>query len=193
MKRKEFINLTDRELISLFQGGSNFAFDCLYKRHYQNIYRYLRNLTKHKEKSEDLTQDVFCGVLVCFKENKFMGTDFFSQYLKSLTYYTFLHSIRNSKEILTDCDFFFENMADETINIQQMLSKEETTYQLKCLVSTLPKKKQEIIYQHFYHNKVFKDIAEDLNAAQTTIMSQYYSSLEKLRVTADITNFRFAI
>ena len=193
MTREELLNLTDRELISLFQDGNNSAFDCLYKRHYQNVYRYLRNLTRHKEKSEDLTQDVFCWVLIRFKENKFMGTDFFSQYLKSLTYYIFLQSIKNSKEILSDCDFFFENMADETVNIQQVLFKEETTNRLKCLVSTLPKKKQEIIYLHFYDNKVFKDIAEDLNTAQTTILSQYYSSLEKLRVTAENTNFRFAI
>lgn len=193
MNREDsFANLTDRKLISLFQSGNNCAFDCLYKRHYQNVHRYLRNLTRHKEKSEDLTQDVFCGVLICFKENKFMGTNFFSQYLRSLTYYTFLQSIKNSKEMLTDCDFF-ENMADETVNIQQVLFKEEIPNRLKCLVSTLPKKKLEIIYLHFYDNKVFKDIAEDLNTAQTTILSQYYSSLEKLRVTAENTNFRFAI
>jgi len=193
MNREEIVNRTDRELISLFQDKCDYAFDCLYKRHYQNVYRYLRNKTRQKEKAEDLTQDVFLKVLICFKDNKFMGTDFFSQYLKSLAYFTFIQDIKSAKEVLSDCESFFEDMIDETENIQQLLVCEENTNQLNWLVSTLPKKKQEIITLHIYNNKVFRSISEDLNTSQTTIMSQYYSSIEQLRITANLMNIRFAI
>jgi len=193
MNRKEIINQSDKELILLFQDKYDIAFDVLYKRHYQNVYRYLRNLTKHKEKAEDLTQDVFLRVLICFKSNKFIGTDFFSQYLKSLSYITFIENIRSSKEILCDSDNFFENMIDETANIQQLIIREENSNQLRLLVSTLPNNKQNIINLHIYDNKVFRSISEDLNISQTTIMSQYYSSIEQLRHTSYKMIFRFAI
>lgn len=193
--QNEIKKLTDKELISLFQDGYNPAFDCLYKRHYYSVFNYLRNLSKQKETAEDLAQDIFTNLLICFQENKFMGTDFFGQYLKTLCYCRFLNHKRKgaAKEILSDSDCFFEYNNEDIENIEQKMIKEEIVNQLQCLVKTLPDYKQNIVFQHIYESKVFNSIAFELNTSPNTIISQYNNSIAALRLRAMNSNIRRAI
>ena len=121
MSKDELKKQTDCDLINLYKNGCNNAFNCLYQRHYQVVYRYLRNLARNKETAEDLAHDVFFSFLVAFNENKFIGINEFQKYLISVSYNVFLYHRRIYKEIVTEDDYLFENIICESDNIQKIL------------------------------------------------------------------------
>ncbi len=197
MTKNELKNQTDSDLINLYKNGCNKAFDCLYQRHYQVVYRYLRNLARNKETAEDLAHDVFLSFLVAFKENKFIGINDFQKYLISVSYNAFLYHRRIYKEIVTEDDYLFENIICESDNVQKLLIKKELEHETKTsintLVAKLPKRNQEVIYLHIYKNRVLANIANEYSISEQTIKSRYFSSIEKLKLSAKKSNLKFAI
>ena len=197
MSKDELKNQTDSDLINLYKNGCNSAFDCLYQRHYQVVYRYLRNLTRNKETAEDLAHDVFFSFLVAFKENKFIGINEFQKYLISVSYNVFLYHRRIYKEIVTEDDYLFENIICESDNIQKVLINNELEHEIKTniniLVAKLPKINQEVIYLHLYKNRVLANIANDFSISEQTVKSRYFSSIERLKLSAKASNMKFAI
>jgi RNA polymerase sigma factor (sigma-70 family) len=193
MTRVEIKKLTDKELILLFQTGCNYAFDCLYERHYQAVYRYLRNLTLNREAAQDLAQDLFLKVLVCFKENKFIGTDFFSQYLRRSCYYTFIDNKRKFKDNVSESDFSFDNLESDAKDMHQILIKEETNIHIKSLFDTLPEQNRKIINMYLQDGMKFIAIANELKTPQSTVVRRYTTSIETLKIAVQRSNMKFAI
>ena len=193
MSNAEIDLLTDKELIKLFQTGCDYAFDSLYKRHYQAVYRYLRNLTMNKEVAKDLSQDLFLKVLICFKENKFIGTDFFSQYLRRNCYFTFIEHKRKFKENVTESDFSFENFECNSGNIFQIITAKETNTQIKELFDKLPTRNKNIVDLHILYGMKFIDIAQKLNTPEKTVHGLYKTSIAIVRMAAQNSNLKSAI
>jgi len=55
--------VTEQQLINLYLGGQNSAFDTFYKRHKDNLYRYILGMIGHHHCAEDVAAKVWCKFL----------------------------------------------------------------------------------------------------------------------------------
>lgn len=55
--------MTDEELMTAFQGGDDTAFEQLYNRYTRPIYQYIYRRMGSQARSEELTQEVFLGLI----------------------------------------------------------------------------------------------------------------------------------
>ena len=57
------VQLTDNELIQLFQQGNTRAFDVLIDRHQERIFNAINFMVKDSYLAEDLIQDIFIKII----------------------------------------------------------------------------------------------------------------------------------
>ena len=55
--------MTEQQLINLYLSGQSSAFDTLYKRHKDNLYRYILGMIGHQHCAEDVAAKVWCKFL----------------------------------------------------------------------------------------------------------------------------------
>ena len=55
--------MTEQQLIKLYLNGESTAFDILYKRHKDNLYRYVLGMIGHQHCAEDVSAQVWCKFL----------------------------------------------------------------------------------------------------------------------------------
>ena len=65
------VQLTDNELIQLFQQGNTRAFDALIDRHQERIFNAINFMVKDSYLAEDLIQDIFIKIINNLKQNKY--------------------------------------------------------------------------------------------------------------------------
>ncbi len=58
------MKLGDEELMIMFKSGADEAFDMLYERYKERIYRFALTSTRSREEAKDVVQDVFMRVII---------------------------------------------------------------------------------------------------------------------------------
>ena len=77
---KNFITLTDQQLITLFNDGESYAMEILVGRHKDRIFTSIYLLVKDKYLAEDIFQDLFIKIIETFKAGKYKEENKFAQW-----------------------------------------------------------------------------------------------------------------
>jgi RNA polymerase sigma-70 factor, ECF subfamily len=163
---------SDRELVQSVNLGDSAAFDELYHRHRDWVYRLAWRFTRNHQDAQDVLQETFLYLL-----GKFPGFQLTAA-LTTFLYPTVKHLSLNVRRRKGLCQ------GDESIDADQIpdLSRTETPRpELAAVLKSLPPEQQETILMRFVDDMSLSEIAIALGIPLSTVKSRLYQGLQKLR------------
>ncbi len=100
----------DSALMLRYQDGDTGAFETLYRRHNDPLYRYLLRLCRHRDTAEDIFQDVWGKIIKA--RSSYRPTAKFTTFLYRVAHNCFIDHIRRNKRHANSTDFDPELHAD---------------------------------------------------------------------------------
>jgi RNA polymerase sigma-70 factor (ECF subfamily) len=179
------VQLTDNELIQLFQEGNTRAFDALIDRHQERIYNAILFMVKDSYLAEDLIQDIFIKIINNLKQNKYNDEGKFLPWALRIAHNFCVDHFRKVKRTPTiktsDDQDLFEIIKHSDHPADYKMTRTQTHRNIQELVDLLPEEQREIIVLRHYANLSFKEIAQMTNCSINTALGRMRYGLINLR------------
>lgn len=165
-----FSNLTDEDLMELYQNGDALAFETIYYRHKDKIYTYLQKRLTNKEQIDDLFQ----SILVKFHKSRHL-------YEKKYLLLKWLYTICRSEllDFAKKRKVQLVELNDKHIGIST--EEEDRQIDIDC-ESTLSEKEKNAIKLRYYSDQDFNEISKVLNTSESNTRKIISRGLKKLRL-----------
>lgn len=165
---------SDRQLIELANKGDQDAFEALYYRHRDWVYRLARRFTGNQQDALDVLQETFTYFL-----GKFPGFELTA----SMT--TFLYpAVKHISTAIQAKKRRFSSNNDVLNDLAASESEKQTDRgrsELAAVLNILPEDQREILLMRFVDDMRLADIAGALDIPLSTAKSRLYHALETLR------------
>lgn len=175
---------SDEQLLVPLASGDVAAFEELYHRHWQSMYRFAWNILKEEAAATDLVQDVF---LWLWTHRATANISHVKAYLHGAIKFKAANYIRSGKVR----DSFFEEVrlkhAEPTSDsIEEELEIRELKAIIAHAVNQLPDKCREIFILSRDHGLSHREIAAQLGLSVKTVENQVGIALKKIRTSIDM-------
>ena len=162
---------SDRQLIDAVNTGDAKAFEQLYARYRDWVYRLAWRLTDRHEDALDILQETFVYLL-----KKFPGFELTA----SMT--TFLYPVVKHLALNVKRRRFPEMASDELLlQVPDSRTSETPRAELATVLETLPAEQREVVLMRFLDGFSLEEIATALNIPLGTAKSRLYNALHSLR------------
>ena len=179
--------MTDEELVVLYAGGNDEAFDLLLGRHQQVLYAYILYTVRNKILADDIFQDTFCKAITTIRQGRYTESgrlmriahnlmiDYFRQKKKEKT----LSNDEWGIDLLNNPSLCEENVEGEWV-------RKQIHSDVKKLVGHLPERQREVIEMRYYADLSFKEIADITGVSINTALGRMrYAILNMRRLATD--------
>lgn len=181
--------LEDQELVSLYIGGREEAFETLLLRHKNRIFNFIKLKVKDAALAQDIFQDTFVKIIQTLKkgnyneEGKFLPWAMRIAHNLVIDYFRKANKVKMISETSSKSEDFsiFSVLELSEENIQDTLTREELEHQMVCLVDHLPENQREIILMRIFQEMSFKDISEKEDISINTALGRMRYALINLR------------
>jgi RNA polymerase sigma-70 factor (ECF subfamily) len=175
--------LTDKELISSISNGNQDAFNLLYSRHWEDLYKYAFLILKDKDSCKDVIQDVFVWV---WEHRKGLDMQSPKSYLKTAVKYKIANHIRtgNIRESFFEETVQF-NPAQAEPGAAEFAEANELNHIIRLTVANLPVKCREIFRLSREENLSNREIASQLGISIKTVENQMTIALHRIRTNVE--------
>lgn len=176
---------TDQQLITLYLGGNERAFEELLYRHKDKIYTSIYLFVKDHAKAEDIFQEVFIKIIDTLRKGKYNHEGKFVQWAMRIAYNKCVDQFRRKKRRPTvspgeDFDIFDVLEApDETM--EALIIKGQTSTRIKMLIDSLPEDQREVVILRHYADLSFKEIAILTRVSINTALGRMRYALINIR------------
>ena len=164
---------SDQELIELANKGHSEAFEALYHRYRDRVYRLAWRFTGNTEDALDVVQEVFSYLL-----GKFPGFELTA----SLT--TFLYPVvRHVSFRIRSKSSRFTSEEEVLKELSSPASEESEHYrsELAAVLAVLPDRQREVLLMRFVDDMSLQEIAAALDIPVGTVKSRLHNALNLLR------------
>lgn len=173
----------DSALMLRYQEGDIAAFETLYRRHNDPLYRYLLRLCRHRDTAEDIFQDVW-GKIVKSRAS-YRPTAKFTTFLYRVAHNCFVDHVRRNKRHANTTEFETELHSDpgdlpETTT-ERSLAKERLS---KALLG-LPDEQRDTFLLYEEAGLNLEQIASVTGSNRETAKSRLRYAMKKLRAAID--------
>lgn len=164
--------LTDEQLMKLYQNGDEAAFKVLYERHSSKIYGFIKKRIGHKEKVAEVYQEVFIKI----HKSKALYNESFPvlPWIFTVTKSVLLDELRKEKNIKFVSDEVLENLPangpQEGLGIDAV-----------GMLGQLPDIQKQALNLRYINDKTFEQIAERLNIKPDNARQVVSRGLKRLR------------
>jgi len=172
---------SDEVLIHQFVSGDTQAFDTLYRRYVNSVYKRVRYVIPETD-VEDVTQEVFLAAFRSLK--KFRGEAQFSTWLRTLTnnkvaeYYR--RRTRKKETMQVDLKY-----AETRLDSHSSQKQEDRVY-LQRAINKIPDNYREVILLRFAEGMQFNEIAQVLDQHPEATKSLFRRAISALRKHMDV-------
>ena len=169
--------IQQKELKDLFNEltyNKNIAFEKLYSKYQNLVYRIAFSILKNKIDSEDIVQTVFTKIYEMEKEK--LPTNNEASWLYSLTKNQAISLLRKRNDNI-DLENIYE-LRDNNNEINKTIDQDN----YNKLISKLNNKEKEILSLKIISGLTFNEISKILNEPIGTIKWRYYKSIHTLRI-----------
>ncbi len=169
--------MTDGELIQAIRQGQSHAFDLLYQRHREAVFRYACALSGRIMDGEDLLQEAFLGMIRNIKSIR--STHSVLPYLLRSVRSRHIDQLRafsNRAKAIGEQDFFSEDPHPESITMEG----ERLTILFNALAE-LSDVHRDAVLLKIYGGLSYSEIALLQEVPQATVRSRYRSGLGHLK------------
>ncbi|HOQ89071.1 MAG TPA: RNA polymerase sigma factor [Candidatus Hydrogenedentes bacterium] len=184
-------SLSDEELMMLFGNGRQEAFEELVRRHHKPVYGYIYRMVQNRHIAEELTQDVFLGLVQ--NAQRYTPTAKFTHYLYSiasrLVYREWnqrkrrplLFSLFRSRTEEEDGDEFVDTIADDRSMVREKLQREEIVSAITEALAKIPPVYREPYILHRFQDLSYEEIVEILGCPLGTVKSRIFRAEKMLQ------------
>lgn len=175
LKIAQLENLTDEELMELILEGNLDMMRHLFQRYHIKIYNFCLQMTKDKELSKDITQEVFYKVLKhrkTYRKNKFSSWIYAIARNLCKDYYKIL----NKTQRLNDKDL--KDIYKTNDSISKPLG---SIRQLHFALNQLSNSDRELIVMGKYQGLKYYEIAEITDSTLGAVKTKMHRAMKKLR------------
>lgn len=172
------LEISENELLILFNKGNQLAFNEVYNRFWKRLYAYVHNILNDHMLTEDVLQEVFTNIWA--KKGQLE--------IKDLKSYLF-NSVRNRaiSKIRRNRFSKIHEEAIENLSLPSEVEQQLAYNDLRCAIDQetqkLPKRCRTIFYLSRYQHYSISEIANQLDISHRTVENQLYRALKHLRST----------
>jgi RNA polymerase sigma-70 factor (ECF subfamily) len=173
----------DSALMLRYQDGDLAAFEVLYRRHNDALYRYLLRLSRHQDAAEDIFQDVW-GKIVKARAS-YRPTAKFTTFLYRVAHNCFIDHVRRNKRHANAAEFQPEAHAhpgeQPDVSAERSLARER----LAVALAELPDEQRDAFLLREEADLSIDDIAAVTGCSRETAKSRLRYAVNKLRAAID--------
>ena len=172
--------LSDNALMQKVKNGDIDQMGLLYERYHRQLYRFLYNMTRQKELSEDLVQNIFIKML---KYNEgFLGYGEFKTWMYRIARNTVYDHFKKVKKTPahTDVTDYETRIAGEQSTDAQ-IEKEQELKLLGYAMEKLSAENRELLILCRFQELKYHEIAQILNTTEGAVKVRIHRALNQLK------------
>lgn len=173
----------DSALMLRYRDGDVAAFELLYKRHNDALYRYLLRLCNHRDSAEDIFQEVW-GKIIKARE-KYRPTAKFTTFLYRVARNCFIDHIRRNKRHTQTVDIDPDNQPDPDDLPETQTERSLARRRLHAALRQLPEEQRDVFLLHEEGGLSLDHIASITGTNRETAKSRLRYAVSKLRAAID--------
>lgn len=162
-----------------YRDGDMAAFETLYRRHNDSLYRYLRRRCADPDAAEDVFQEVWGKIIK--SRNSYRRTAKFTTFLYRVAHNCFIDHVRRNKRHLTQSDMdpdLHSNPADgPDLNAEKDLARKR----LHAALMQLPDEQRDVFLLHAEAGLTLDSIAAVTGVNRETAKSRLRYAMNKLK------------
>ncbi|MDR3653919.1 MAG: sigma-70 family RNA polymerase sigma factor [Paludibacter sp.] len=184
--------LTDDELVKLYEIGNNQAFEILLLRYKSKVFTYIYLIVRNRELSEDIFQDTFIKAIATIQQGRYVESGKFLAWINRIAHNLIIDHFRREKNENTfsadavDYDVVNNNANLSEKSVEDTISNEQVLADVLHLIDLLPHSQQKVIRMRFFEDLSFKEIAEKTDVSINTALGRMrYALLNMRRIAAE--------
>jgi len=185
---------TDQELVRLYLGGNESAFEALLSRHKDRIYTQVYMLVRDEELANDIFQETFVKVIRTLKAGRYNEEGKFLPWVMRIAHNLSIDHFRRSKKmpfVRENEDYDpFASIPREEKNVEDEWIDEVINQDVRKLIEELPEEQREVVMMRHYGGMSFKEIAERSNVSINTSLGRMRYALINMRKMIDKHNIK---
>lgn len=173
-------NIIDlKSTINKAKNGDKDAFSLIYNEYFSPVFRYVYLRTGSKVLSEDISQEVFIKTYNSLSRFE-LKKNLILPYFFTIARNTIIDYKRRQKNREFSYEFM-EIVGDNSLNIQENLSKKEESQEVFRQIAGLPDDQREAIILKFINGLSNKEIADILDKKEDTVRQLQSRGLRTIR------------
>lgn len=165
--------LTDEQLMKLYQSGDEEAFKTLYDRHSSKVFGFLKSRIRNDQKVSEIYQEVF--IKVHKSKNLYNDTLPLLPWIFTITRTVMIDELRKEKNVT----FVSAENLDSIPAIE--IEQPENFFEAAEKLALLPKTQKVAIEMRYLNDQTFEQIAERLKVSPTNARQIISRGVKRLR------------
>lgn len=169
----------DSALMLRYQDGDTNAFETLYRRHNDALYRYLLRLCRHRDTAEDIFQDVWGKIIKA--RSSYRPTAKFTTFMYRVAHNCFIDHIRRNKRHANETAYEPELHPDPAEQPDTITERSLARERLNVALLDLPDEQRDAFLLHEEAGLNLDQIASVTGSNRETAKSRLRYAVSKLR------------
>jgi len=161
------------ELVKKATKGDNESFNTLIQSRKESIYKVAYSYVNNTEDALDIMQEVIYKALISIKNLK--EPEYFNTWLTRITINCSINFLNKSKKVISLDEKHIKDMTLHSSNTEEIMDLHES-------LKNLDSKYKTIVILKYFEDLTLKDISDILKLPLSTVKSQLYRGLEKLKI-----------
>ena len=173
-------SLSDNALMLKVKNGDIDKMGLLYERYHRQLYRFLFNMTRQKELSEDMVQNIFLRMLKY--PDGFLGFGEFKTWMYHIARNAMYDHFRKIKRTPSHSNLKnFEERIEGEQYADEHLEKEQELKTLQTAMGNLSDENRELLILCRFQELKYNEIARILNTTEGAVKVRIHRALNKLK------------
>lgn len=173
----------DSALMLRYKDGDVAAFEALYRRHNDPLYRYLLRLCRHRDTAEDIFQDVWGKIVKA--RGSYRPTAKFTTFLYRVAHNCFIDHVRRNKRHANSTEIEAELFAHPGETLETSTERSLAKERLAIALKDLPDEQRDAFLLHEEAGLSVDEIGMVTGTNRETAKSRLRYAVNKLRLAID--------
>lgn len=173
----------DSALMLRYRDGDTAAFEILYRRHNDSLYRYLLRLCRHRDNADDIFQEVWGKIIKA--ADRYRPTAKFSTFLYRVAHNCFIDHVRRNKRHTHAGNLEPDAQPDPGDLPEIMAERSLARERLELALQDLPDEQRDVFLLHEEAGLSLDEIATITGCNRETTKSRLRYAVKKLRIAID--------
>lgn len=189
----QFTEMTDYELVSLYEQGNDDAFDTILARHQSDLFAYILHTVQDQDTANDVFQETFTRAIMQIRNHQYQTSGKFSAWLMRIAHNIIIDNLRRNHLANTTEEqkekLIYNNLTLSENATDDYFSQMSIKISLDALIDKLPENQRELLRLRFVEDLSFKEIADITGVSINTALGRMRYALINLRKQIGETNF----
>lgn len=172
-------DITDKNLVKKLKINEVEAFDILFRKYCDRLFRFSFSLLKNEEVSKEIVQETFCKIWEI--RNQIDSNKSFKSFLFSISYHLIIDELRLRLKDQEYRKFIIKYFGEQSEKQFNNIDYQTTETEINKAVEELPVKRKQIYHLSRNNGLSHKEIAEKLGISTKTVENQINLSLKHIR------------